>query len=154
MSLDKKFIHASQLYIATEPTEIHTVLGSCVAVCLVDQTTMIAGMNHYLLPLWNNDGIPSPKFGNVSIAKLIEGMEKAGCNRRNIVAKVFGGASPSGLTAGGQVGSRNVDIAIDMLKQYGISIVGKDVGGSKSRKIVLYSETGKVILRYPSSEEK
>ena len=105
MSLDKKFIHASQLYIATEPTEIHTVLGSCVAVCLVDQTTMIAGMNHYLLPLWNNDGIPSPKFGNVSIAKLIEGMEKAGCNRRNIVAKVFGGASPSGLTAGGQVGN-------------------------------------------------
>lgn len=153
MAIEKKFIHASQLYVATEPTEIHTVLGSCVAVCLVDPTRSIAGMNHYLLPLWNQDGIPSPKFGNISIEKLVEGMEKAGCYRRNIIAKVFGGASPSGLTAG-QVGSRNIDIAMDMLKKYGIKVVGKDVGGVKSRKIVLNSETGKVILRYPSSEEK
>lgn len=153
MILEKKFIHASQLYIATEPTEIHTVLGSCVAVCLVDQTTAIAGMNHYLLPLWNHDGIPSPKFGNISIVKLIEGMEKAGCKRRNIVAKVFGGASPSNLSSS-EVGSRNIDIAYDVLKEYKIKIVGKDLGGTQSRKIVLNSFTGKVILRYPSKEKR
>lgn len=153
MDAERKFIHASQLYIATEPTEIHTVLGSCVAVCLVDSTMCIAGMNHYLLPLWNNDGIPSPKFGNISIKKLIEGMEKAGCRRRNIIAKVFGGASPSNLSCS-PVGKRNIDIAEEILKEYGIKIVGKDVGGIRSRKIVLYSETGKVILRYPTKEEK
>ena len=149
MEFEKKFIHASQLYVATEPTEIHTVLGSCVAVCLVDQTTFTAGMNHYLLPLWNNDGIPSPKFGNISIVKLIEAMEEVGCNRKNIVAKVFGGASPSGITTS-QVGNRNIDVAVDILRDYGIKIVAKDLGGTNSRKIVLNSVNGKVILRYPN----
>lgn len=153
MELTKKFIHASQLCVATEPTEIHTVLGSCVAVCLVDETKGISGMNHYLLPLWNQDGIASPKFGNISIAKLVEGMEEAGCKRRNIIAKVFGGASPSGLTTG-QVGVRNIQIAMDMLNDYGIKVVGKDVGGTNSRKIVLFSQTGKVVLRYPNKESK
>ena len=151
MEFEKKFIHASQLYVATEPTEIHTVLGSCVAVCLVDQTTFTAGMNHYLLPLWNNDGIPSPKFGNISIVKLIEAMEEVGCNRKNIVAKVFGGASPSGITTS-QVGNRNIDVAVDILRDYGIKIVAKDLGGTNSRKIVLNSVNGKVILRYPNKE--
>ena len=153
MNFDKKFIHASQICIATEPTEIHTVLGSCIAVCLVDSTRFTAGMNHYLLPLWNNDGIPSPKFGNISIVKLIEGMEKTGCKRHNIVAKVFGGASPARLTTS-QVGNRNIDVAIDILRDYGIKIVGKDVGGTNSRKIVLNSVSGKVILRYPNKERK
>ena len=153
MTFEKRFIHASQLYVATEPTEIHTVLGSCVAVCLVDQTTFTAGMNHYLLPLWNNDGIPSPKFGNISIVKLIEAMEETGCKRKNIIAKVFGGASPSGLTTS-QVGSRNIEVAEDILRDYGIKIVGKDVGGTNSRKIVLNSVNGKVILRYPNKERK
>ncbi|MCK5111296.1 MAG: chemotaxis protein CheD [Arcobacteraceae bacterium] len=149
MEFEKKFIHASQLYVATEPTEIHTVLGSCIAVCLIDSTTFTAGMNHYLLPLWNNDGIPSPKFGNISIVKLIEAMEKAGCQRKNIIAKVFGGASLSGLTTS-QVGSRNIDIADDILAEYGIKIAGKDVGGANSRKIVLNSVNGRVILKYPN----
>ncbi|MEA3553863.1 MAG: chemotaxis protein CheD [Campylobacterota bacterium] len=149
MEFEKKFIHSSQLYVATEPTEIHTVLGSCVAVCLVDQSTFTAGMNHYLLPLWNNDGIPSPKFGNISIVKLIEAMEQVGCKRKNIIAKVFGGSSPSGLTSS-QVGSRNIEIAEDILSDYGIKIVGKDVEGINSRKIVLNSVNGKVILKYPN----
>jgi chemotaxis protein CheD len=149
MQFEKKFIHSSQLHVATEPTEIHTVLGSCIAVCLYDSTTFIAGMNHYLLPLWNNDGNPSPKFGNISIVKLIESMEQAGCKRINIIAKVFGGASPSGLT-NSHVGIRNIDIAIDILEQYNIRIVAKDVGGVNSRKIVFNSVNGKVTLRYPN----
>jgi len=153
MVINKKFIHASQICVATEPTEIHTVLGSCVAVCLVDESKYTVGMNHYLLPLWNNDGLPSPKFGNISIVKLIEAMEKVGCKRRNLVAKVFGGASPSGMTTS-QVGSRNIDVAIDILAEYRIPIVGKDVGGCKSRKIVLNSVNGKVTLRYPSKESR
>ncbi|MGM0519904.1 MAG: chemotaxis protein CheD [Campylobacterota bacterium] len=154
MTFERKFIHASQIYVATEPTEIHTVLGSCVAVCLVDSTTYTAGMNHYLLPLWNSDGIPSPKFGNISIVKLIEAMEEAGCNRRNIKAKIFGGASPSNLKTNKQIGDRNIDIAIDILKDYRIPIVAKDVGGNRSRKIVLNSVSGKIMLRYPSSKER
>ncbi|MBF0165687.1 MAG: chemotaxis protein CheD, partial [Magnetococcales bacterium] len=51
---------------------ITTVLGSCIAVCLWDRMRKEGGMNHYKLPLWNGDGLPSPKYGNIAIAKLIE----------------------------------------------------------------------------------
>ena len=44
--LPRKFIHVGEIYVGADPTEIVTVLGSCVAVCLFDRVNMIGGMNH------------------------------------------------------------------------------------------------------------
>ena len=65
------FIHVGQIHVDTSPSAISTVLGSCVAVCLYDTKLGMGGMNHYLLPFWNGNGLQSPKFGNISIPKLI-----------------------------------------------------------------------------------
>lgn len=149
--MDKKYIHSGQLYVAPRPTLIHTVLGSCVAVCLHDATIQLSGMNHYLLPLWNNEGLQSPKYGNIAIQKLLEAMEAVGASRHNIIAKVFGGASPNNLGSHNEqmmVGKRNIEIAQDILTQYRIKIVASDVGGVRGRKIVMDSATGKIQLRY------
>ena len=54
---------------AARPSYIHTVSGSCIAVCIYDMKNGISGMNHSLLPLWNNDGLQSPKYGNIAIPK-------------------------------------------------------------------------------------
>lgn len=154
--MDKKFIHSGQLYVAARPTEIHTVLGSCIAVCLYDEKMQIAGMNHYLLPLWNNEGLQSPKYGNIAIPRLIEGMEAVGCQRGNIIAKVFGGASPNDMKHTREemmIGQRNFQIAQEMLRQYGIKLSAHDVGGLRGRKIAMNSETGKVQLRYTQKSE-
>lgn len=148
--MDKKFIHSGQLYVAVKPTYIHTVLGSCVSVCLYDSNLEISAMNHYLLPLWNNDGLQSPKFGNIAIPKLIEAMEAVGCERRNIVAKIFGGANPN-ITLQNEtllIGRKNIQIAIDTLKEYRIKIVAQDLGGVHGRKIMMDSCTGKIQLKY------
>lgn len=152
---EKKFIHSGQLHVAVRETNILTVLGSCVAVCLYDPITKISGMNHYLLPLWNNDGLASPKFGNISIEKLIDAMITVGCERRNIVAKVFGGASPNNFQSGSKllVGEKNINIAMDLLEKYRIKVVAKDVGGLRGRKIAMNSVTGKVILKYTQQSE-
>lgn len=151
MDMDKKYIHSGQLYVGVRPTHIHTVLGSCVAVCLYDSVTESSGMNHYLLPLWNNEGLQSPKYGNIAIQKLIEAMEAVGASRQNMIAKVFGGASPNNLGSHNEqmmVGKRNIQIAQDLLAQYRIKIVASDVGGTRGRKIVLESSTGKVQMKY------
>jgi chemotaxis protein CheD len=115
----------------------------------------IAGMNHYLLPLWNNDGLASPKFGNIAIMKLIEGMEAVGCERRNIIAKVFGGASPNNFAGSSRlaVGERNIQVAVDMLNEYRIKIVASDLGGNKGRKIAMDSTTGKILMKYTQKTE-
>lgn len=156
IELEKKYIHSSQLYVAVRPTVIQTVLGSCVAVCLYDMKMQVSGMNHYLLPLWNNDGLASPKYGNIAIVKLIEAMEAVGCERKNIVAKIFGGASPNNLSLDSSVlvGQKNIQVALDSLNENKIKIVASDIGGLKGRKISLESHTGRVILKYVQKSEK
>ncbi|MBI5562172.1 MAG: chemotaxis protein CheD [Deltaproteobacteria bacterium] len=127
---------------------ISTILGSCVAVCLWDPILRIGGMNHYLLPLWNGDGLPTPRYGNVAIPMLVEKLLSIGGRRENLRAKVFGGAnvleSVGGLM---EVGSRNVTLAEDTLVQEEISIIGHDVGGTAGRKVIFFTESGDVFVR-------
>ena len=107
--LPRKFIHVGEIFVGIKPTAIVTVLGSCVGVCLYDKVELIGGMNHYLLPLWNGNGLESPKYGNVAIPKLIENMENIGCLRRNMEAKIFGGANIHRANSEGQlIGQKNV----------------------------------------------
>jgi chemotaxis protein CheD len=149
--MEKKFIHSGQLYVAARPSYIHTVLGSCIAVCIYDSKTGISGMNHYLLPLWNNDGLQSPKYGNIAIPKLIEAMEAVGCQKRDMVVKIFGGASPNDMQHTNEnmmIGKRNYQIAIEILQQYNIKIIAQDIGGIRGRKIVMDSVSGKIQLSY------
>jgi len=150
----RKFIHAGEIFIGVKPTEIATVLGSCVSVCLFDRSSMIGSMNHYLLPLWNGNGLQTPKFGNISIERMIESMENIGCNKINIEAKLFGGANIHTTTQESMmIGKKNVLIAKEMLKQHNIRIVAEDTGGTTGRRILMHSDTGKVLLKYTSEQK-
>ncbi|MBF0294783.1 MAG: chemotaxis protein CheD [Magnetococcales bacterium] len=144
----KPFLMPGTLFAQNGVYTITTVLGSCIAVCLWDRFRKEGGMNHYKLPLWNGDGLPSPKFGNIAIAKLIERMDEMGCLKRNIVAKVFGGGavikSESGLL---NVGERNIEVALDCLAKEGIPIIASDIGGDYSRKIIFNTQEGTILMK-------
>jgi chemotaxis protein CheD len=98
-----------------------------------------------MLPLWNGQGLASPKYGNIAINKLVEKMLSLGCSTSNLKAKVFGGANifESNLLQF-QIGERNIAIAVDLLKEYRIQIVSSSVGGTVGRKIQFFSQTGVV----------
>ncbi|MBF0620654.1 MAG: chemotaxis protein CheD [Magnetococcales bacterium] len=142
------FLLPGQLFAEAGEFRITTVLGSCIAVCLYDSTTKYGGMNHFKLPLWNGDGLPSPKFGNIAITKLTEKMEFIGCQRRNLKAKVFGGGAviqnSSGLL---NVGERNIQAARDVLAELRIPVVANDVGGNASRKILFNTIDGSILMK-------
>lgn len=125
-----------------------TVLGSCIAVCLWDSIANIGGINHYMLPLWNGEGLPSPKYGNIAIKKLIEKMQSLGCRKENLKAKVFGGGAVM-QTSGGllNVGERNIMLAEDMLADEKIPIISKDLGGDYGRKIIFCTSSGTVLMK-------
>ena len=149
--MQKKFIHVGEIFIGVRPTQISTILGSCIAVCLYDEVEKIGGMNHYLLPLWNENGLQSPKYGNISIPRLIEGMENVGCSRKNIVAKIFGGGNVIDVSQEDMmIGRKNILIAKETLREHGIKIVAQDVGGTKGRRIMMQSDNGKILLKYTS----
>lgn len=146
---EKVFIHVGQIHVAQIPTEISTVLGSCVAVCLFDRFRMVGGMNHYLLPMWNGNGLQTPKFGNVSIPRMINSMLDMGCSIQNMEAKIFGGAEINIVSSNElMVGKRNVLTAEDILAEYKIPIIAKDIGGTSGRRILMYSDTSRVLLKY------
>jgi chemotaxis protein CheD len=142
------YLHPGQLLATAKPTEIKTILGSCIAVCLWDGERGIGGMNHYLLP----QGAPSSpnpgRFGSSAIPRLIAAMLEQGARATKLQAKVFGGAS---MIAGVEpratnVGLQNTRLASELLARAGIPVISSDVGGARGRKIVFRTDAGSVAL--------
>jgi two-component system chemotaxis response regulator CheB len=155
---DKKnriFLMPGKLVVAEQETLISTLLGSCVAVCLHDPLTKIGGMNHYLLPDILNNEPGSPRYGAFAIPELIREMDKKGADIYQLQAKVFGGGNVLVDNKLGQsIGKRNIETAERILKEHGIWIVRKDVGGERGRKITFDTTTFEVLVSYNSSDEK
>ena len=115
------FLYPSLIFVSRKPHFINTILGSCVAVCMWDPILKFGGMSHYMLPLWNGDGLASPKYGNIAIEKLLEKMILHGSNKYNIVAKVFGGGEVIDTqTQYFHIGERNIQLAWDTLEEYNL----------------------------------
>jgi chemotaxis protein CheD len=148
MELKSHFLYPSTLFVSKDPYIVNTILGSCVAVCLYDPTTQIGGINHYMLPFWNGEGLASPKYGNIAIEKLNENMLSLGCKKGNIVAKVFGGGEVIETQISQfHIGERNIQVAQQMLKELRINITGQSLGGNNGRKIQFNTQTGAVLQK-------
>jgi chemotaxis protein CheD len=143
------YLFPATIYVSKEPCLVSTILGSCVAVCLWDTELKYGGINHFMLPLWNGKGLASPKYGNIAINKLYERMLELGCNKKNLVAKVFGGGDILQTTSYQfNIGSRNIEIANDCIKELNIQVAGISVGGVNGRKILFDTQKGTVIQKY------
>lgn len=142
------------LYAAATPAAVTTVLGSCVAVCLFDPALRAGGINHFLLPFWNGDGLASPKYANIALPGLLERMLELGCRRQGLQAKIFGGGAVF-RQAGGLfgVGERNIRFAEEFLAEAGIPIVARDVGEYFTRKVIFTLHTGQVLVRRLRAQE-
>src|SRR6478672_3336265 len=138
--LSKHYLLPSTLFAEKEAHMIDTVLGSCVSICLFDTKIKVGGMNHYMLPLWNGDGLASPKFGNIANEKLIEKLFKLGCSKQTLIAKIFGGASQ--IHSSINIGERNIEIAKQQLDEFGIRILKENLGGHVGRKLRFDSGSG------------
>lgn len=142
------YLQPGQIHASAAPTTITTVLGSCISVCLYDTETRVGGMNHFLLPA------PvcherSARFGNVAMEELFDAIKRLGAETVSLRAKVFGGAAVLGThRAGGrQLGEENARVALGMLLDMGIPVVGGDVGGTRGRKIVFDTDEGSAWMR-------
>jgi chemotaxis protein CheD len=148
-NLQAKYIYSSAIYVASEPIVLHTILGSCVAVCLWDKERATGGMNHYMLPLWNGVGLASPKYGNIANELLIKKMLSQGSKAENLIAKMFGGAQMLDDQAGiFDIGQRNIELAFDNYNSYGIMIAQGSTGGNRGRKIFFNTHTGEVMQKF------
>jgi len=138
------YLHPGQVFAAAEPHQVTTILGSCVAVCLWDPMSGVGGVNHFLLPHWAGNGQSSARFGNVAVDRLINRLLDFGGTRRNLLAKVFGGACVLEAFRGSsnQLGKNNVDIALKLLDAERIPVITCEVGGQHGRKLIFQTDDG------------
>ena len=144
-------IFAGEYYTTNKADVIlSTLLGSCVAVCMVDQYNGVAGINHIMISksadpkemLLSQDS----RYGIHAMELLINDLLKKGANRRRLKAKVFGGGKVLNNSET-DIAYANVDFAISYLENEEVPILARDTGGHGGRKIYFFPKDFSVYLR-------
>ncbi len=125
---------------------ISTLLGSCVAVCLYDESLSIGGMNHFMLPNMKrrelNAEVDTVLSGDYAMEVLLNDLLARGAKRVRIKAKAFGGGTIiSGMASAG-IGRRNAEFAREWLERERIELVASDFLGPWSRKVIFVPALG------------
>jgi len=140
----------NEYYVTTGPKVLLTVLGSCVAACLLDPYAAVAGMNHFMLPDAGQAGLDHPaamRYGAHSMDVLVRELVKAGARRERLQAKVFGGAAVLPNMPLLNVGDRNAQFVLRYLQAEKIDLYAQDLGGSYARRVAFLADSGKVVVR-------
>ncbi len=161
MSQAKEFIFDSRIgadVIRVKPGEyavtnegqvLFTVLGSCVAVCLMDIERAVVGLNHFMLP---NQSIHSAdpfnrsaRYGANAMELLINECMARGARRSHLVAKLYGGAAV--LNNISDIGAVNIAFAQKYLATEGIRVVDSMLGGTTAYRLYLFGANGQTEVK-------
>lgn len=141
--LEKYFVQPGYIYASQQQVLIHTVLGSCVAVCIWDEQKKYGGMNHYIYPKTEGNA-RNAQYGDASIPHLIRLMKNFGSKQESLVAHVIGGAQNPLLHS--NIGLNNVEVALGILEKANIPIINVDTGGALGRKLSFNTATGEILI--------
>ena len=149
---DTVTIKMGGFYVTDKDECISTTLGSCVAACIRDRISGVGGMNHFMLPLSNNDeknghiGLAT-RYGNYAMEQLINEILKNGGSRENLEVKVFGGGKVLSNMHLMNIGSRNIDFVKEYIETEGLRLAAQDLGDMFPRKVYYHPLTGKVRMK-------
>ncbi|MDZ7672953.1 MAG: chemotaxis protein CheD [Halanaerobiales bacterium] len=156
MGNDEIRIKMAEYQVAKPPHVLVTLgLGSCIGLALYDKYSKISGLIHYMLPE-SNGKKNTAKYADTGIPFLIDEMLKLGAKKRNLVAKLVGGAKMFSFGDENSVmniGQRNAKAAKKILKEEGIKILAEDTGDDFGRTMRFYTETGEIkVTSYKRDE--
>lgn len=141
---DYYFLKAGGIYVSREQTYIHTVLGSCISICISDPINFVGGMNHFIY----HHAMENPRscrYGDVAVPYLLKLLADMGGEPKNYIVHIVGGSKS--LILGSRAGEENINIAKEILLKYKIPISKIDIGGEKFRKVVFNNFTGEIIIK-------
>jgi chemotaxis protein CheD len=145
-----------EFYVSTHGLPIATTLGSCVSACIWDKVNGVGGMNHFMLPLttqainevnWGKRNLVSDatRYGNFAMEHLINTILTHGGQRKNLQAKVFGGAQV--LQQMSNIGQKNINFVLSYLHTEHIAILSEDLGSEFPRKVIFEPNTGRAFVK-------
>ena len=150
---DRIYLHPGELCVCDEPTQVTTVLGSCVSVTLFNPRLCLGAICHATLPECRTTEkcesvcIEAFKFMDCAIRYMLGAFRERGVLNKEIEIKIFGGADTLISQSSNTVGRKNVQTALSILREERLSVVAMDVGDSFGRKLIFYSHTGEVLLK-------
>lgn len=142
--------------IATPPDMLVSyALGSCVGICLYDNLTQISGLAHILLPYSTicTGECDLNKYADTAIKKLVLDMEKQGCKKYRLTAKIAGGANMF-ITAEKSIGEKNVESVKNQLNLLNINIIAEDTGGNYGRTLFFNPADGSLLIKSINRQQK
>jgi chemotaxis protein CheD len=153
MAINEIKVGIADLNIATVPDKIITVgLGSCVGIVIYDKQNGIGGLAHIMLPdSMQFSNITNPlKFADLAIPILINKVESSGANKRNLMAKIAGGASMFNFADKSlimDIGNRNSTAVKSILQKFSVPLIAEDIGGNKGRTIIFDTSSNMLQIK-------
>lgn len=116
---------------------LETLLGSCIAVLLMDGRRTVGAMCHIVHASEPRDAQDNPAaFANAAIDALYAALIQRGFTPRLCQAHVYGGGNMfPALVRGEHVGRRNAEAVLERLRQDGVQVVVRDLGGACYRRL-------------------
>lgn len=152
------FLKPGEWIFVRRPSLIRTILGSCVTVTMLHRRTGAAAACHPVLPGCREagacpaDSCPERfKYVDCVIPRMIRRFARAGAGLGELEIKLFGGAhmfeDRPGAGPARHVGTINVEMAQQIIRQLNAGLRSFDVGGTHGRKIIFHTGTGDVWVR-------
>lgn len=151
--LEMVTILPGEFYSTNASEIIQTILGSCVSVVLMDETSGICGMNHFMLAHSLGQDkyyqTQSGRYGMHAMELLVNEMLRLGARRSRISAKLFGGGSVLRFEGprASNIPDENVMFARKYLETEHFPLVSSDTGGDYGRKVLVFTGTGRVLVK-------
>ncbi len=153
-------VNISDMKVSESPAVFVTyALGSCVGVCLYDSALKIGGMGHILLPHFPEGSRPGRinRYADTCLPAMVSEMERRGCLRSRMVAKIAGGAKMFEMADGsglGDIGARNTEAVKSALQKLKVRITAEDTGLNYGRTVYFYTEDGRMVVKSFARGEK
>jgi chemotaxis protein CheD len=140
--------------VASAPTTIRTLLGSCLGVVISVRRAKIGGLAHIVLPDSRGPTDNPGKYANTAIPALILDLERlAGVSiRGRLTAKLLGGASMF-RNEYLDIGRLNAEAVERILAGLGITVLARDLGGDTGRRLTFDTFTGIVAVKIPGGAD-
>lgn len=148
-----------EIVVSSNPIILGAIgIGSCVAVAIYDTKKNISGLAHIMLPdsrnycgkTSNERNLDSfTRYADIAIPKMIEDMEKLGANKKDMHAKIAGGAHMfSDIKSDTMnIGMKNAEAAKKALSENNILIDSEDLGGNNGRSVRFEISTQKMNVK-------
>ncbi len=149
--------------VADDPEAVLVIygLGSCVGLTMYDPSTSTGAMAHIVLPRGPADEARKQpgKFADYAVPFLLHQLEMKGARRERLVIRIAGGSDMFAgvgrfpLTSLDRIGLLNVKAVQEAVQKEGLRVHASDVEGQQARTMLLFIDTGRVLIRKPGQPE-